>query len=191
MAPRCGDEARGTQLDRTLKCGVVDSTRVDEVLTLVQHAVAVYVSADAVGNVAEIRIAVLIAVAGGFALVKDAVLVAVAGLTLVRDTVLVAIYAEIAFVRDAVVVAIAAGAGREVDMVGNASEWVGDWYDDGYYAASPRQDPQGPVRGTRRVLRGGDYTFKTERGLRASTRKSNTPGTVFANYGFRCAHDGP
>src|ERR1700676_4246318 len=35
------------------------------------------------------------------------------------------------------------------DMLGNVSEWVSDWYDDKYYAGSPRQDPQGPAIASR------------------------------------------
>lgn len=47
------------------------------------------------------------------------------------------------------------------DMVGNAEQWVGDWYDPEYYANSPLVDPQGPKkpapRDRFRVLRGGGH----------------------------------
>ncbi len=31
------------------------------------------------------------------------------------------------------------------DMLGNAAEWVSDWYDAAYYASAPPKDPQGPA----------------------------------------------
>jgi formylglycine-generating enzyme required for sulfatase activity len=43
------------------------------------------------------------------------------------------------------------------DMSGNVWEWTNDWYGAAYYAASPRNDPQGPSQGDRRVLRGGSF----------------------------------
>jgi formylglycine-generating enzyme required for sulfatase activity len=32
-----------------------------------------------------------------------------------------------------------------VDMLGNAGEWVSDWFDPAYYAVSPDRNPQGPA----------------------------------------------
>jgi formylglycine-generating enzyme required for sulfatase activity len=40
------------------------------------------------------------------------------------------------------------------DMNGNGGDWVSDWYDPTYYDHSPVQDPQGPVTGKRKVIRG-------------------------------------
>jgi serine/threonine-protein kinase len=49
-----------------------------------------------------------------------------------------------------------------VDMAGNVSEWVADFYDPNYYAVSPSDNPPGPEQtgcegGDCRVLRGGNW----------------------------------
>jgi formylglycine-generating enzyme required for sulfatase activity len=70
-----------------------------------------------------------------------------------------------------------------LDMAGNVAEWVGDWYDPGYYAVSPEQDPQGPHSGLERVVRGGswDDTFSA---IRAAYRGARAPDEL--GIGFRC-----
>ena len=40
--------------------------------------------------------------------------------------------------------------------IGSVQQWVKDWYADDFYQASPARDPQGPLRGSFRVLRGGN-----------------------------------
>ncbi|HHM1829520.1 TPA: formylglycine-generating enzyme family protein, partial [Klebsiella pneumoniae] len=40
------------------------------------------------------------------------------------------------------------------DMGLSGSEWTNDWYASDYYSHSPVNDPQGPVKGTEKVLRG-------------------------------------
>lgn len=76
------------------------------------------------------------------------------------------------------------------DMAGNVYEWVHDWYGYNYYEQSVQEpyNPQGPIQGVYRVLRGGCWKSLKE-DLRCSRRHRNNPGTVNGTYGFRCATD--
>ena len=70
------------------------------------------------------------------------------------------------------------------DMVGNASEWVADWYASDYYAMSPAMNPTGPATGDKRVQRGG--SFRTLFNSADPRRRfSSNPETGTA--GIRCA----
>jgi formylglycine-generating enzyme required for sulfatase activity len=75
-----------------------------------------------------------------------------------------------------------------LDMAGNVSEWVNDWFDSGYYGNSPKSNPQGPESGIYRVSRGGTRD-NNSRGVRSTYRILNEPARTFDTVGFRCAMD--
>ena len=76
------------------------------------------------------------------------------------------------------------------DLIGNAWEWVKDWYAEDYYAIAPVRDPQGPLRGSFRVLRGGDWSQSPSE-LRVSYRGWDEMTYWGPSLGFRCAADVP
>jgi formylglycine-generating enzyme required for sulfatase activity len=75
------------------------------------------------------------------------------------------------------------------DVTGNVWEWTADWFDPGYYAASPPEDPPGPASGTHRVMRGGSYLCHASycNRYRVDSRSANTPDSSTGNLGFRVA----
>lgn len=73
------------------------------------------------------------------------------------------------------------------DMLGNAWEWVEDWYDEGYYAASPVANPEGPESGAYKTYRGGGwFSTLSDHGLGSTVRGGLNPASARSGLGFRC-----
>jgi formylglycine-generating enzyme len=75
------------------------------------------------------------------------------------------------------------------DMSGNAFEWCSDYYDGGYYSASPSVNPKGPSTGTNRALRSGAW-LNVAVGCRVASRNWAGPTDKAEHMGFRCVRDG-
>jgi sulfatase modifying factor 1 len=77
-----------------------------------------------------------------------------------------------------------------VDMAGNVSEYVADFYAADYYASSPAANPTGPADGEERVRRGGGHSGGRDT-LSVFDRIAAGPFARGDNIGFRCARDAP
>jgi formylglycine-generating enzyme len=73
------------------------------------------------------------------------------------------------------------------DMVGNAWEWVLDWYQPGFYRVSPERNPVGPSSGHSRIVRGGGWLTVEPAMLTCSHRHEVPPDTYSYGIGFRVA----
>jgi formylglycine-generating enzyme required for sulfatase activity len=76
------------------------------------------------------------------------------------------------------------------DMAGNVAEWTNDWL--GTYPSTPDTsavaDPQGPVLGEYKVVRGGSY-LNSRTGVRCTVRVGERPqDESFSSIGFRTAY---
>jgi eukaryotic-like serine/threonine-protein kinase len=92
-----------------------------------------------------------------------------------------------------------------LDMAGNVTEWMSDFYDANYYSKSVTVNPPGPVARNEyfvRVIRGGNFqdVFKDVRLAKRSALRGSNPvasdiysadylGEVSPKIGFRCASD--
>lgn len=87
------------------------------------------------------------------------------------------------------------------DMIGNAWEWVGDWYDDQLYAkrvadiyapknAPKCHDSEDPYA-KKRVIKGGSFLCSEEycTNYRPSARRGTSYDTGMSHISFRCASD--
>jgi formylglycine-generating enzyme required for sulfatase activity len=72
------------------------------------------------------------------------------------------------------------------DMLGNVAEWCADWH--GLYDPRDTVDPQGPKRGSRRVIRGGSF-LADPAALRPAMRASADSLARNDFIGFRVAMD--
>jgi formylglycine-generating enzyme required for sulfatase activity len=85
------------------------------------------------------------------------------------------------------------------DMEGNVWEWCQDYYRPDYYAASTRQNPQGPTDSydpeepgaVKRVQRGGSFLCSDQYCIRykAGSRGKGEVSSGSNNLGFRCVKD--
>ena len=83
------------------------------------------------------------------------------------------------------------------DMVGNAQEWVADWYSQSYEAcgeACAGLDPKGPCGGAKtckghrkKVLRGGSWYWPADHATGIHRRANEPTNKPYHHYGFRCA----
>ena len=70
------------------------------------------------------------------------------------------------------------------DLFGNVWEWTGDWYAPDYYTNSPLVSPAGPVKGTKKIRRGGSFHCQVHL-VRPGYRSADTPDIRYSVIGFR------
>lgn len=86
------------------------------------------------------------------------------------------------------------------DMIGNAWEWVGDWYSDKLYVervakrnlkSPPKCHDSSDALAQKRVIKGGSYLCSEEycTNYRPSARRGNAFDTGMSHISFRCVRD--
>lgn len=75
-----------------------------------------------------------------------------------------------------------------LNMIGNAWEWVADWYDETYYSDSPSSNPKGPSSGLFKLIRGGSIDQSASAVYRTWAGPDSYSSAVYMS-GFRCAKD--
>ena len=71
---------------------------------------------------------------------------------------------------------------RLYDMHGNVWEWCQDWYES--YSSSAQIDPTGPILGSSRVVRGGNFAYNAWN-ARSAVRRCNSPNRRNSGIGAR------
>jgi formylglycine-generating enzyme required for sulfatase activity len=77
-----------------------------------------------------------------------------------------------------------------LDMAGNVYQWVGDYFDEGYYDSMPAQNPTGPGTGNTRVIRGSSFESDDTQTY-AGLRHYGAPAYHSRDLGFRCVVSQP
>ncbi len=72
------------------------------------------------------------------------------------------------------------------DTLGNVQEWCQDWYG-GTYSAGSVTNPTGPATGSYRLLRGGNWNYKTKNCRASERNNASTPDFIISDIGFRVA----
>ena len=76
-----------------------------------------------------------------------------------------------------------------LDMEGNVRQWCADWYDSSYYSNSNNYNPEGPVTGLFRVLRGGSWGDSFRPFFRCTYRHVGDPTQPRVLVGFRAVRN--